>query len=310
MTRSLCRSAAALVAVVLLSCGAGSPSPDATFTFDVRYRPTVDAMTQPQRDVLAAAVEAAADRIRAMITAGIVPVRVSGYDCGGTLETVRLDETVRGVVVLVSYGDLNSSATLASSGPCIVRKHGKLPLVSVVQFNSGSSNIRTALSTNDVPFLETVALHEMFHALGFGTVWVDIPWLVTRKGTSDPVYRGGRAVTAAKEFNDAPATLLGIPVENLGFQGTIGSHWRESTLVDELMTGIVNQGGANPLSHASIASLGDLGYHVDLSQADVEPAFVWPGAALRAPAPSQGISFGEDVIRTTPAEVDELVEVP
>lgn len=307
MTRTLARSAAALAALLALSCGGSSTPPDPTYTLEVRYRPNVEAMPPSERAVLTEAVDKAAGRIRAMVTAGLVPVRVSGFDCEGTTETVRIDETVHGLVVLVSYVQLGSSGTLASSGPCIVRRHGKLPLVSVVQFNAGSLNIQNAVSSGNSQLLETVAVHELFHALGFGTVWEDFPGIVT--GTDDPVFRGSRAVAAAKEMAHAPASWVGIPVENLGFQGTTGAHWRESELVDELMTGFVNEAGLNPLSAASIASLGDLGYHIDLGQADV-PAYIVPGMALRALAEDTGLSFGDDVIRTRPSVVDETVAVP
>ncbi|HYD43515.1 MAG TPA: leishmanolysin-related zinc metalloendopeptidase [Anaeromyxobacter sp.] len=309
MTRTVARSAAALAALVALSCGPKSTPPDATYTLEVRYRPSVEGLPDQQRAALTTAVDAAAEQIRAMITAGLVPTRVARYDCEGSLETVRIDERVHGLVVLVSYGALPypaEPATLASSGPCIVRTRSRYPLVSVVQFNSTSSYVTNALSTGDVAFLQTVALHELFHALGFGTIWVDYRGLVTGEATNDPVFRGSRAVAAAKDFDHAPSTLVGIPVENGGSQGTIGAHWRESELDDELMTGFVEPGAPNPLSHASIASLGDLGYEVDLRQADVDPAFVWPGAALRALSPSTGISFGDDLIQTTPVEVDEL----
>ncbi len=311
MTRTLARSAAALAALVALSCGPKSTPPEATYTLDVRYRPSVEAMTDAERAALTTAVDAAAERIRAMITAGLVPTRVSGFDCEGTLETVRISERIPGLVVLISFGVLDSDNTLASSGPCIVRKNDRYPLVSVVQFNAGSPSIQTALSSGDVGLLETVALHELFHALGFGTIWTDYHGLVTGTDVSDPVFRGARAVAAAKDLDQAPSTLVAIPVENGGLQGTIGAHWRESELGNELMTGMVSLGGApNPLSHASIASLGDLGYHVDLSEADEDPAFLWPIDALRVLSPSASISFGDDVLRTAPVEVDELADLP
>ncbi len=310
MTRIVARSAAALAALLALSCGPRSPPADATYTLEIRYRPSVAALSESQRTTLTTGVDRAADRIRAMITAGLVPTRVSGFDCEGTLETVRIDEKVHGLVVLVSYDTLpypNTVGTLASSGPCIVRKRDRYPLVAVVQFNAASS-ISTALSAGDVDFVQVVALHELFHALGFGTIWTDYRGLVTGASTGDPLFRGARAVAAAKGLDGAPSTLTGIPVENGGSQGTIGAHWRELDLDDELMTGYVDPGSENPLSHASIASLADLGYEVDVSQADQAPAFVWPGAAaLRAPSPSAGISYGDDVLRTVPVEVDELV---
>ena len=59
--------------------------------------------------------------------------------------------------------------------------------------------------------------------------------------------------------------------------GTAGSHWRESALGNELMTGYLNN-GFNPLSKVTIGALADMGYGVDLAAADL-----FAGAALRAP---------------------------
>jgi hypothetical protein len=47
----------------------------------------------------------------------------------------------------------------------------------------------------------------------------------------------------------------------------MNTHWRESVLVNELMTGSLNP-GVNPLSQLSVRSLGDMGYTVNASGAD------------------------------------------
>jgi hypothetical protein len=59
-------------------------------------------------------------------------------------------------------------------------------------------------------------------------------------------------------------------LENSGKNGdgTYCSHWDEQCLTNELMTGIINYGGPNPLSRITIGSLEDLGYTVDYSTAD------------------------------------------
>jgi hypothetical protein len=81
-----------------------------------------------------------------------------------------------------------------------------------------------------------------------------------------------------------------VPVEgSQGGDGTINSHWRETTFNNELMTGFLNT-GTNPLSKMSIKSLEDLDYTVDVSAAD---PFTIPGGSIRA-------SFrADDVTATT-----------
>ena len=58
-----------------------------------------------------------------------------------------------------------------------------------------------------------------------------------------------------------------MPVENTGGVGTRGSHWRETVFRTELMSGFIDAAG-NPISRVTVASLGDLGYQVDLDSAE------------------------------------------
>jgi hypothetical protein len=70
-----------------------------------------------------------------------------------------------------------------------------------------------------------------------------------------------------KEFGrltgDGPAP---VPVANVGGAGSAGGHWRESVFDNELMSPNID-GNNNPLSRLTVASLGDLGYTVDLDAA-------------------------------------------
>jgi hypothetical protein len=62
------------------------------------------------------------------------------------------------------------------------------------------------------------------------------------------------------------------PIETDFGPGTAGGHWDEECLLDELMTGFVCQGGDCPLSALTAATLQDLGYTVDVTEADVVDA--------------------------------------
>jgi hypothetical protein len=163
--------------------------------------------------------------------------------------------------------------------------------------------------------LEDVALHEMLHTLGFGTVWIkDDPankvrgfGLLANAGTSDPRYTGSKAIGAAKARNGAPGSWSSIPVESTGGSGTAESHWRQSVFVSELMVGTVNlsPNAQHPLSATSLASLADLGYSVDLSKADAY-TIPFPNAAVRAPeAAAAGLTLDGDVLRLPIHEVAE-----
>jgi len=68
-----------------------------------------------------------------------------------------------------------------------------------------------------------------------------------------------------------------VPVENTAL-GQADTHWRASVFGNEMMQPFVVAGRAMPLSRATLRSLQDLGYTVDLSQAD---AFSLPLPSLR-----------------------------
>ena len=93
-------------------------------------------------------------------------------------------------------------------------------------------------------------------------------------------------------------------VENTGGAGTADAHWRESVFGNELMTGFVDA-GVNPLSRVTVASMGDLGYTVNL--ADADPYTLAPG--LRAFARGPVIELKNDVLRVPLHEVDDAGRV-
>jgi hypothetical protein len=234
----------------------------------------------------AAAFEAARARISAMIT-GDVPDLYVAYsamsDCGNTPISEPVDDLLIWVelVPIDGYGGI-----LGQSGPCLIRSTSKLPVVGIMMFD-----------TADLAWLESagqldlVILHEMLHVVGFGTIWRDLG-VASGLGGYDPFFIGAGARAAYLGF-DGGASYGGVPVpvENSGGAGTRDGHWRESVLGNELMTGWLGY-GQQPLSRTTIASLGDLGYVVDLSRA--ESLFGY--SALRSAIAGDAVDLGKDVL--------------
>jgi hypothetical protein len=151
--------------------------------------------------------------------------------------------------------------------------------------------------------LEAVVLHEVGHLLGIASsIWTLRGLLVDPATPGDPDppdthFVGSQAVNAFNGNGGAGYSGAKVPVENeQGGGGTLNSHWRESVLANELMTGFLS-GATNPLSRITVASLADLGYVVNLGAAD---AFSVPAAM-----PPLGPPLGP-----TPEPIREIIAPP
>ncbi len=143
-----------------------------------------------------------------------------------------------------------------------------------MQFDSADMDVLAALGE-----LLPVVKHEMGHVLGIGTIWDRLellrnPSLPSNPG-ADTYFAGERAIAAFDEAGGGTIYTLGnkVPVANVGGPGSADGHWRESVLDNELMTPGFNSGSKNPLSAITIESLADLGYTVDVTQAEPFSAF-------------------------------------
>lgn len=222
---------------------ADSPAP---FTIEVRF---LGGLTDEQQ----AAFAAAADRWATMIVGDLPAVLVDG-------------ETIDDILILAEGAAIDGpGGVLGQAGPTILRPAAAgaaalLPAKGVMSFDSADLAAMQADGS-----LGDVIAHEMGHVLGIGSIW-QTKGLLANPASVNPTFTGAGA---AREY----AALLGadaaepVPVENTGGPGTRGSHWRETVFGKELMSGFIAAAG-NPISRVSVASLGDLGYQVDLDAAE------------------------------------------
>lgn len=236
--------------------------------------------------VLKLATEAAATRWGAILNATSFAPETLDFDPAtlpageqkcANIQMLRVPaRIVKNVLILVELADIPSSTpglvTLGSAGPCYIRIPGNLTVFGGLRLNSTYlTNNLTAAQREDV------VLHEMGHVLGFGTLW-DEPAINllqnainTSLGATQPLpVFTGAAARAQWTAMGGPVGPASIPVEGCGGGGTINGHWRESSFGDEAMTGYISApgGGHNPLSMLTVSSMQDMGYSVDLVQAD------------------------------------------
>ncbi len=181
---------------------------------------------------------------------------------------------VRGPAVddLVVYVTLESvdgpGGALAGAAPCMVREDGGLPLFARLRIDADDVDDLAARDR-----LREVLIHELAHALGFGTLWPASGYLrepaAAAAGAVDTHFAGPRAVAAFDAAGGRTRSVgAKVPVQHTGGSGVVDLHWRESVMGNELLTAFPDAGGPNPLSAVTLASLADLGYTVDLNLAD------------------------------------------
>ncbi|GAA3146015.1 leishmanolysin-related zinc metalloendopeptidase [Streptomyces echinatus] len=216
------------------------------FTIEVRF---LGGLTQTQQNAFAAA----ADRWSRVIV--------------GDLDTVVVgDDIIDDLLVEAEGVDIDGpSGILGMAGPTDFRDGSAqfgalLPAKGVMRFDTADLEEMEANGT-----LIDVITHEMGHVLGIGTLWPTLGFL-KGAGTQNPTFHGPQAM---EEFARlvAESVPVPVPVANFGGPGTRDSHWREAVFVNELMSPFI-AGPGNPLSKLTAASLGDLGYQVDLAAAE------------------------------------------
>jgi len=253
------------------------------YQIDLVYLTTV---TGPQR----AAFENAQARWSELITEDIED-QVGGIPACATFHP-GTEGTVDDLVIYVRVDSIDGAGgTLGQAGWCFARDN-YLTLTGAMTFDEADL---ASLESNDL--LEPVILHEMGHVLGVGSTWEQLD-LRTRSCTEEPIFVGEGAIDA---FLAADGDLYSgepVPIEDQGDpgDGTNCSHWRESVMGSELMTGFINLGD-NPLSAVTTESLGDQGYIVDgtLSDSYVLPK---PVPAGQARARAFGVWLHDDLLPT------------
>ena len=239
-----------------------------------------------------AAFESATRKWRQIIQNDLTDISIDTNDpnqrCGNATFTGLVDD----IVIFAELVPIDGPGkVLGSAGPCLVRTTGggtniTFTIAGVMRFDTADLDTLEARGQ-----LNNVIIHEMGHVLGIGSLWTNKGVLDTISVAGDPIFTGAQAIGAftAPTFGGLACNCRPVPVENGGGAGTRLSHWRESVLTRELMTGFLNS-GANPLSALTVTSLRDIGYTVDATKADffsvgIPALYATPAAAAQQTTP-------------------------
>jgi len=180
---------------------------------------------------------------------GTIPSAFAGFP-------PAVDGTLDDIIIEVVLAPIDGPGSiLGQAGPRFVRTDDFLTLSGVMFFDVDDLDFLESLD-----LFEEVIVHEMGHVLGVGTLWNTEPFgfpRTLREGSPSNPYFIGK--TANVHWNAEGGTGE-LPIEGIeAGPGTGLSHWSESVLKNELMTGFLNL-GENPLSRITAGSLRDLGY--------------------------------------------------
>jgi hypothetical protein len=264
-------------------------------------------MTASQR----AAFETAAARWKSIITgdlSDVVSTFATNFCVSGT---PRVAFPIDDVVIMASVTSIDGPGGILGQAGWCAQRQGSVPVYGIMRFDSADMTTLEAQS-----LLNPVILHEMGHVLGFGAqLWTPLGLIVNPVSTGGPTldtyFNGANAIASFNAIGGA--TYTGgqkVPLENtVSFgPGTFNSHWRESVLRNEMMTGFIDA-GTNPLSEVTVRAMMDLGYVVNPLAADPFALTL----SLKAPAASgtsiRLINDGIDLPRYTVDKQGRMVRI-
>ena len=188
--------------------------------------------------------------------------------CAGLPIEIPAGERIDDLRIYV--GSFEDAEGPSGYGGTSLLRENHLPIVGCMTFNSRPA------------YWQVTGSHEVGHALGFGQIWGHLSFRQDHSRddpNADTHFNGPLAIAA---FDDAGGR--DYPGAKVPLQKMDGSHWRIPVLNGELM----GPRGGLALSAITVQSLADLGYGVDVTQAD---PYTLPGAVAAQSSAMQSVAM-------------------
>ena len=163
--------------------------------------------------------------------------------------------------LFVRFGDNNEMGEeVLASARAAYTGEDSIPIMGVVNINRDVDYSKT----NSLRYLEGILVHEMTHVLGFSNYYfTNIKKMyytqIDSNGIQKYYINSANVVNIAKNYFNCD-TIKGIPLEDYGGQGTVGSHWDARVLLGDYMNGVIYP-EEQVFSEFTLALLEDLGYY-------------------------------------------------
>ena len=165
--------------------------------------------------------------------------------------------------IFVKFGNNTEMGeeTLASSFIGLYDSYSGQPIVGVINLNKDLDYSKEKSSQ----YLESIILHEMTHILGFNlmyfasNIYDNYFYTKNESGILRGYLKSPKLLTRAKKYYNCNS-IKGIPLEEIGGDGTFGSHWEERILLGEYMNGVIYP-EEQIISEFTLAVLEDSGFY-------------------------------------------------
>lgn len=155
-----------------------------------------------------------------------------------------------------------SGSLAAAGGACAVDSATNRPIAGAVNICPERLMMLRTASTFSRDSLVMDCVHELLHVLAFSEAlygsFRDRNGITSVDGRL--LVRSSAVVAVAKAHFNCPS-LIGVPLEDDGGDGTANTHWEMRTLNGELMVGTVLAGQRPSLSNFTLAFLEDTGWY-------------------------------------------------